>query len=138
MTMPMFTREPLHQARDLRHRLEGLGLREVVAVRVLPRAEDHVVQQQRGHVDQHQADQDFVGVELVAQQGGDAGPGHAAQHARQQDGDDDPAAGVLAGQQRDAAGPTAPMTNWPSAPMFQTLERKHTASPSAMRAAAWP
>ena len=27
---------------------------------------------------------------------------------------------------------TAPMTNWPSAPMFQTLERKHTARPSAM------
>ena len=26
----------------------------------------------------------------------------------------------------------APMTNCPSAPMFQTLERKHTASPSAM------
>ena len=27
---------------------------------------------------------------------------------------------------------TAPMMNWPSAPMFQTLERKHTASPSAI------
>ena len=27
---------------------------------------------------------------------------------------------------------TAPITNWPSAPMFHTLERKHTASPSAM------
>ena len=26
----------------------------------------------------------------------------------------------------------APMMNWPSAPMFQTLERKHTASPSAI------
>ena len=26
----------------------------------------------------------------------------------------------------------APNTNWPSAPMFQTLERKHTARPSAM------
>ena len=25
----------------------------------------------------------------------------------------------------------APTTNWPSAPMFQTFERKHTASPSA-------
>ncbi len=27
---------------------------------------------------------------------------------------------------------TAPITNWPSAPMFHTLERKHTASPSAI------
>jgi hypothetical protein len=26
----------------------------------------------------------------------------------------------------------APMMYWPSAPMFQTFERKHTASPSAM------
>ena len=26
----------------------------------------------------------------------------------------------------------APRTNWPSAPMFHTLERKHTASPSAI------
>jgi hypothetical protein len=27
---------------------------------------------------------------------------------------------------------TAPITNWPSAPMFHTLERKHTARPSAI------
>ncbi len=27
----------------------------------------------------------------------------------------------------------APSSNWPSAPMFHTLARKHTASPSAMR-----
>ena len=26
----------------------------------------------------------------------------------------------------------APMTNWPSAPMFQMLERKHTANPRAI------
>ncbi len=26
----------------------------------------------------------------------------------------------------------APSTNWPSAPMFQTFERKHTARPSAI------
>ena len=26
----------------------------------------------------------------------------------------------------------APITYWPSAPMFQTLERKHTASPNAI------
>jgi hypothetical protein len=54
-------------------------------LRVLPGAVDQPAQQHLGHVDQHQADQDLVGVEAVAQQRHDGGPGHAAQHAGQQD-----------------------------------------------------
>jgi hypothetical protein len=93
-----------HQPRNLRNRLEGLGLREVVAGRVLPGAIDQVAQHHVGHVHQHQADQDFIGIEAVAQQRGDAGPHHAAGHARQQNGQHDPAAGGLVGHQRHAAG----------------------------------
>ena len=46
-----------------------------------------------GDVDQHQADQDLVGVEAVAQQRDDGGPEHAAEHAGEQDRGDDPAPG---------------------------------------------
>ena len=87
-----------------------------------------------GDVDQHQADQDLVGVEAVAQQRDDRRPGHAAEHAgRAGSATHDPARRVLGvGLQRDAAGADrAERRTGPSAPMFQTLARKHTARPEA-------
>lgn len=93
----------LHQARDLRHHLEGLALWKVEAHRVLQRPGNHVAEHQRRHVHQHQADQDLAGVEAVAQQRHDAGPEHAADDAGSDDGHDDPRAGALVGQQRHVA-----------------------------------
>ena len=86
-----------------------------------------------GDVDEHQADQDLVGVEAVAQQRDDRRPDHAAEHA----GDAGSAATIQSPVSLPACIATplakiAPRMNCPSAPMFQTLERKHTARPSAI------
>ena len=54
------------------------GLRKVVAGRVLPRPVHQIAEQLLSDVDQHQADQDFVGVKAGAQEGRDRRPGHAA------------------------------------------------------------
>ena len=92
------------QARHLRRLQEGDRLREVVAVRVLPRPVDEVVEKLLGDVDEHQADEDLVGVEAVAQQGDDRRPEHAAEHAAGEHRQEEPVAGVLAREHRDAAG----------------------------------
>ena len=77
----------------LRRLQEGDRLRKVVAGRVLPRAVDEVVEQLLGDVDEHQADQDLVGVEAVAQHRDDRRPAHPADDAGGDDGDEEPAAG---------------------------------------------
>ena len=93
----------LHQTRDLCHGLKGFGLRKVVARRVFPGAKHQVAQHHVGHINQHQADQNFIGVEAVAQECGDAGPRHAAQHPGRQDGRNYPGPGSPVGQQGHAA-----------------------------------
>ncbi len=96
--------QPVDQPRNLRRRQERDRLREVVAARVLPRAVDEVAEHHLGDIDEHQADEDLVRVEAIAQQRDDAGPQHAAEHAGQQDRHDDPAAHVGCGLHRDPAG----------------------------------
>ena len=94
----------LYQARNLRDRFKGFALREVVAAGIFPRSGDHVAEQQHGDIHEHQAHQDFVRVELVAQPRNDGRPEHAAQHAGDEDGRHDPRPRRLVCQQRHAAG----------------------------------
>ena len=81
-----------HELRDARLAQESDGLRKVIALGVFPGAVDEVAQQQVRHVHEHQADEDLVGVETVAQQRHDCRPDHAAQHATDEHEDDDAAA----------------------------------------------
>ena len=60
------------------------------------------------HIDQHQADQDFIGIEAVAQPGRDTCPEHTAQDARQYDRQHDPAAAALLSHQCHATGGNRP------------------------------
>ena len=62
-------------------------LREIEAVRVLPRPADEEIQHLHRDIGQHQAGQDLADLKPHAQQRRDRGPGHAAEHARQRLGD---------------------------------------------------
>ena len=64
--------------------LEGDRLREVVSVGVPPRPPHQPVEEVLRDVHQHQAGQDLVGSEPVAEQRRDPGPRHAAEHAQHQ------------------------------------------------------
>ncbi len=74
-------------------------------------------------IDQHQAGQDFIGVEAHLQQRRDRAIERAAEHAQQQH--QRQRQGVLdSGIRIGTIEPRiAPAMNWPSAPMFQLLER---------------
>ena len=54
----------------LRRRSSGARLREVVAVRVLPRSADQIVEHLQRDIDQHQAREDFVDAEPVFRSAG--------------------------------------------------------------------
>ena len=60
---------------------ELLALREIESFRIAPRLVHQPAQQEVGDVNQHQAHQDFVGVEAGAQQRRDRRPQHAADGA---------------------------------------------------------
>ena len=112
---------------------EQAGLREVVPCGVAPGAKDEIAQQLLGDVHEHQADQDLTRAEAISQERGDGRPRHAAQRAGEQQRRHDRAAlvsSVAASATRPAQ--MAPRMNWPSAPMFQMLARKLTASPRPM------
>ena len=120
-----------------RHRgrvVEHLGLGKAIALRIAPGTGDQIDQDELRHIGQHQAGQDLVGVEARAQPGGDGGPGHAAQHAGQDHRRHQPARYAVVESQRPSPPPaSAPIVYWPSAPMFQTLARKPSDSPVAIR-----
>ena len=59
---------------------EQPALREIQPFGIAQRPVDHRAEQQDRDIDQHQAGQDFVGVEAGAQEGRNRRPGHAAQH----------------------------------------------------------
>jgi hypothetical protein len=92
------------EPRDLRRLQESDRLRKVVPGRVLPRAVDQVAEHLIGDIDEHQADEDLVGIEAVAEEGHDAGPGHAADDTADDHRGDDPAPGLRPGGHGDAAG----------------------------------
>ena len=74
----------LHQSRHAGCLQEGDGLRKVVAVRVFPGAIDQVAQHHLGHIHQHQADQNFIGVERLPQPGHHPSPHGPAQSSGRQ------------------------------------------------------
>ena len=111
---------------------EQARLREAEALRVLPRARRPDAEDQRRDIGQHQAGQDLVDLEA-----GLAGrPGSPPRPCRR-----GCPPGTSAGRIQSAAHSPqnasatpppamAPMVNWPSAPMFQTLARKPIARPT--------
>src|SRR5215831_6160999 len=78
------------------------GDREVVAVRVSPRAEHQVLDEEVGHVGQHEAHQDLVRVQLRAQERGDRRPQHSADRAGEDHARQRPGAPLLLEVDRDA------------------------------------
>jgi hypothetical protein len=79
-------------------------LGKVKTCRVFPGAVNQITEHHPSHVNQHQADQNFVGIEAVTQKSRDTRPKHAAQHTRQEDCQNDPAACVFVRQQGHAPG----------------------------------
>ncbi len=73
------------QDRKLRRIVKQAAFREILAFRIAQRAMHQHAEQQRRHIDQHQADKNFAGVEARPQKSGDRGPGHAAERASQAD-----------------------------------------------------
>ncbi len=69
---------------------QGRGLREIMAVRILPRAADQVVQHLQRDIDQHEAGKHFGDPEARFQERRDRRPEHAAQNARRDYERDDP------------------------------------------------
>ncbi len=69
--------------RQHRFYLEALRLWKIIALRVAPRAADQPVEKQLRDIDQHQAGQDFVGVETRLQKCGNARVERAAGNAHQ-------------------------------------------------------
>ena len=65
---------------------------KVITFRIFPGAEHEIAQQKFGDVDQHQADEDFVGTEPIPQERNNTGPEHAAKNAAKEDGNNNPAA----------------------------------------------
>ncbi|KPZ03588.1 Unknown protein sequence [Pseudomonas tremae] len=74
----------VHQQRQPAGVAEGRGLREVHACRVLERPVYEVQQQVQRNVVEHDAGQDFVGIEVSAQPRRYARPGRACQGSRQE------------------------------------------------------
>src|SRR5262245_49813171 len=68
---------------DWQRCLEQAAFRKVEAVRVAQSAMHQGAQDEHGHVNQHQADEDLVGIEAGAQQRWNGGPGGTADNARQ-------------------------------------------------------
>ena len=92
------------QTRNLGRRFKGFGLRKVVTQGVFPRAVDQIAQDHDGDIHQHEADQNFIGMEAVSQPSGDARPQHATQCARQQQRHHHPCAAGFVSQQSHTCG----------------------------------
>ena len=97
------------------------GLREIMAVRVLPRAADQIVEHLQRDIDQHQGGEHLGDAEARLEERRDRRPGHAAQNARGDHERDDPKAFASGSAKATPAPASAPMMYWPSAPMFQIL-----------------
>ena len=79
-------------------------MRKVIARRVFPRARHQIPQNHFGHIHQHQADQNFVGVKFVFKPSRDGRPKHAPCNTRQNHSHQNPAARFFVGQQCHTAG----------------------------------
>ena len=105
---------------------EQLRLRKVEALRIAPRHRARATTAASVRdVDEHQRDQDLVGVEARAQEGGDRAPTAMPPSAAGDDHRRQHAARLACSSNASAMPPPAiaPMMSWPSAPMFQTLAR---------------
>ena len=63
---------------------EADRFREIVAVRIAPRAAHQPVEEKLCDVHEHEAGEDFVHPESVSEQGGDARPRHSSERAEQE------------------------------------------------------
>ena len=81
---------------------EGRGLREIVSVRILPRAADQVVEHLQRDVDEHQGGEHLGHPVARPQERRDRGPGHAAHNPRRDHQQDDPEALRIGESERDA------------------------------------
>ena len=82
-------------------------------MRILQRPADHVTQKLLGHVHQHQAHQNFVGMKALPQPGHHPAPGHATSRARQQNRQHHPAAAAGIGHERHRASGHGPEDELP-------------------------